>query len=764
MSEGPPPVPQNKDPNRKAESGGVTKAWMSPDRLRKELKAGYSTIINLAQELSDSNPEWIRGTKQKYYSPELIEVIKERLDAYPLPPSGWLTWPEAEENIPKYLKNTAKKWINGCRATRPELFQNYKSKVGRPITYLSPELVSELGTWVEQQLVSHPLVPEGWITRNNIAAELSTTHYSLEQAEEHLKNISEHSVKELTGPQGVQMYYSPEFVSRIREEIRKIPLPPEGWVTNGGAPEAPASKIVELQQEIDTAFTKVNKVAVFTNSYTQGVLVGDDSILQDLRVPDGITVETIYGGTPPEERERIQGEFQLGTGQTLLLVSGQTADVGVDYSNADYLVTYNEPWTEAARRQQLARAYRPGRTGPLTARTLIAKGTIEEGMHEYIQLKHKAIGKLLKGVPLSELEQDLLEENEREAEPDLEVSPELAKYYFSSLEKLNKIFAVVKESGEEKFRAFLEQYGEEYAACYQDLGNRSYQSNVSRVSSTLLEEMTASSPVSGALRILDIASGPEMLKRHALPAQAEGIVSVDLNGSHFKNGARSEAVVGSFTKLPFTDNSFRFANFALALHYTRFVPSRGVYERVEALREIERVLEPGGRAVITLIHSLDLKNPEGFRAAASALGLTLVDDYSGMASEGTGYEARVLTLEKTSGESKNLKEIIASLSKEQIDGLKLIRRDSKLKDSRRILSSFEEGGKTHDIRLNAADQKALTEERMTMAEMKALKASSGSIENISPDTLRERSMVRMHLGRHYILFKKLSQSGVVIEK
>ena len=530
------------------------------------------------------------------------------------------------------------------------------------------------------------------------------------------------------------------------------------------APETPASKLVQLQQEVDSAFESGDKVLVFTNSYTEGVLSGEQPIMNDLHAPPGVTIETVYGGTSPEDRLRIQTEFQSSAGRMLLLVSGQTADVGVDYSRADHLVTYNEPWTEAARRQQLARSYRPGRTGPLEATTLIARGTIEQGMHEYIALKHAAITKLLRNIPLNELEQDLLQEGERMAEPNREVNPELARYYFSSLEKLNKMFAAVKQLGEEKFRQFLEQYGEEYAACYQDMGSRSYQSNVSRMSGTLLSRMSHPAGEQGGPRILDIASGPEMLKHHALPEMERGIVSLDLNKEFFKGGDAPQAVVGSFIKLPFANDSFDLANFALALHYTRFVPSRGVYERLEAFREMRRVLKPGGRAVITLIHSIDLKSLGGFKSAMAAIGLDLVDEYSGAVSEGGRYETRVLTLEKRGGELKEPKNIIGTFSKEQLDGLKLVRRKSKLKDSRKILSSFKLGNKTYDILLNEADQRTLVEERGATAAMKELKSMFGTIESVPPETLRKRSMARLKLGKRHILFKRLSEGGVVIEK
>ena len=103
-------------------------------------------------------------------------------------------------------------------------------------------------------------------------------------------------------------------------------------------------------------------------------------------------------------------------------------------------------------------------------------------------MKYQAINKLLNGIPITEFEKELLEQNEQ-SEGNLEVNPELADYYFSSFDKMNKIFAAVKEMGEDDFRDFIEKHGVEYADCYFELGNRSYQANASRVCATLIDSM-----------------------------------------------------------------------------------------------------------------------------------------------------------------------------------------------------------------------------------------------------------------------------------
>lgn len=153
-----------------------------------------------------------------------------------------------------------------------------------------------------------------------------------------------------------------------------------------------------------------------------------------------------------------------------------------------------------------------------------------------IRRKDKAIQKLINGIPLSEREQEMLTQDETQGplDPGQEINPDLARYYFSSWDKLIQFFAYVKEQGEEKFKTFLEEYGIEYASAYLNMGSRSYQSNINRVSGTLLKswvDQLHQDP--RQLKILDVASGPEMLRRHIHDDLQSSVVSLDINQFHF---------------------------------------------------------------------------------------------------------------------------------------------------------------------------------------------------------------------------------------
>lgn len=496
-------------------------------------------------------------------------------------------------------------------------------------------------------------------------------------------------------------------------------------------PGIESTKIQQVGQELRTAFTQHDKVVMFANSYIEGVIRGEHNIIPKLGLPADVEVRVIHGDNR-SGRDAIQQEFKDSDRKMLLVVSGQTADVGVDFSSGEYVAMYNEPWTEYDRRQQVARNYRPGLQHPLESRTFIVRNTIEEGIHDYIQRKYIAVEKLLRGIPIQELEQELLKQDEKrtEGDRDLEVNPELAKYYFSSWDKLMKIFAHTKEIGEEKFREFLSRYGKDYAECYLDLGNRSYQANANRVNGTLIDTMiNERGERSESVHILDLASGPEMLKQHIADEYQERIISTDINAFHFKAGADEpgKKATSSWLNLPFKEKAFDYVNLALSLHYSNFVPSRERLERLSVLAEMNRALKTGGRAVISIICSLEFRDFSKFDQFANALGFRVVDEYTGDAQKGDGYKSRVITLEKVEDFEGSPESVLDQIDTKDYGGLKFRKTGTKLKDQRKIIDKFEFKGRELDVEFNEEDRAILQEERELTQQGEALKKNTAGL-------------------------------------
>lgn len=525
------------------------------------------------------------------------------------------------------------------------------------------------------------------------------------------------------------------------------------------APDVPNSKLQAVAGQLRKTFAEKDKIVMFVNGYVEGVIRGDQTILDQLDLPDGVKVLAIHRDVSKEERAAIEAQLRTSGQKILLAVSGQTADVGVDFSGADEVFFYNEPWTKYDKKQQLGRVYRPGLQAGLISRTFVADDTIEEGINKYIESKYQAIEKLLRGIPLSEIERELVRHDEQ-ADPDLEVDANLADYYFSSWDRMMQIYKYVKEMGEENFTHFLGRYGQEYAECYADLGSRSYQANASRLSGTVLKKMVDVKKQNAEdLHILDIASGPEMLRHHATKPISDRVFSVDINQHHFSAEGQKRAV-GSFLRLPIASGSMDYANLSLALHYTNFLPSKGNYERLELLRELNRVLKVGGSGIINMMYTLDFKSLEGFREVAEKTGFKIVEKYSGEVESGQHFRTRMITLEKVRDCTESAGEIIKQLSPSSIKGLKLKRLPSKVRDSRKIVTDFVlNGSTTLKAQFNEEDREVLDEEQLILKQMNMLRKRYGGVKNIPVIQIKAGGFARFFNGKSYVLFKRLATAG-----
>lgn len=290
------------------------------------------------------------------------------------------------------------------------------------------------------------------------------------------------------------------------------------------------------------------------------------------------------------------------------------------------------------------------------------------------------------------------------------------------------------------------------------MGRRSYQANASRISSTLLHEMALErGQKSDDLNILDIASGPEMLRKHSHDNFQNNIHSLDLNAHHFALSIDNLHKVGSFLEMPYEDESFEYANMSLAFHYTQ-----GRKERVQLLMEANRVLKKDGRLILNNINSLDVKNMDSFREIVGLLGFRVVDDYSGKINVDKNYQSEIITLEKVDYYPTAISTILEAIGKENFDGLKLSKNSSVLKDSRKIISSFSLGKRNYNIHFNNEDKQVRDEERYVIDEGEGLKMQYGSIKDIPVDEIIGHDFIRVFLNGKYILFKPLQSSGGVI--
>src|SRR5262249_42260445 len=118
------------------------------------------------------------------------------------------------------------------------------------------------------------------------------------------------------------------------------------------------SKILQNDPAIHDAAGRRRKLIIFsehrdTLNYLRGKIAGV------LGNPDAIV--TIHGGTPRDERRRLQAVFRSAP-EVCVLVATDAAGEGVTLQNATLMVNYDLPWTPNRLEQRFGRIHRIGQT------------------------------------------------------------------------------------------------------------------------------------------------------------------------------------------------------------------------------------------------------------------------------------------------------------------------------------------------------------------------------------------------------------------
>lgn len=154
-----------------------------------------------------------------------------------------------------------------------------------------------------------------------------------------------------------------------------------------GSPEADANasgKMELFYQLLDPLFARNQKVLVFTQYVRMGKLLAEETAN---RYPDA-DVFFLHGSLSGEQREQIINKFQTaGARQTLFVLSLKAGGVGINLTEAGYVIHYDRWWNPAVEEQATDRAYRIGQTKNIYVYKLICEGTLEERIDQLIERK-----------------------------------------------------------------------------------------------------------------------------------------------------------------------------------------------------------------------------------------------------------------------------------------------------------------------------------------------------------------------------------------
>jgi SNF2 family DNA or RNA helicase len=158
--------------------------------------------------------------------------------------------------------------------------------------------------------------------------------------------------------------------------------------------QMPSSKLEKLEQMLEELLENNHKVLIFSQfvSYLQHV--------QTSLTKNNIDYHYLDGSTPQSQRKESVEAFQNGE-KSVFLLSLKAGGVGLNLTQADYVIILDPWWNPAVENQAADRAHRIGQTRPVTLYRLICKNTIEEKIIALHQKKRDLSDSLLSGTQKS---------------------------------------------------------------------------------------------------------------------------------------------------------------------------------------------------------------------------------------------------------------------------------------------------------------------------------------------------------------------------
>ncbi|MNG09545.1 hypothetical protein D3C84_929660 [compost metagenome] len=108
----------------------------------------------------------------------------------------------------------------------------------------------------------------------------------------------------------------------------------------------------------------------------------------------GVPLFYLDGSTPPEERAELCSRFNQGE-RELFLISLKAGGTGLNLTGADTVILYDLWWNPAVEQQATDRAHRIGQKNVVQVIRLVARGTVEDKMHELQQRKMQLIDEVI---------------------------------------------------------------------------------------------------------------------------------------------------------------------------------------------------------------------------------------------------------------------------------------------------------------------------------------------------------------------------------
>lgn len=143
--------------------------------------------------------------------------------------------------------------------------------------------------------------------------------------------------------------------------------------------EGGSSKLSELHFILEHIYNEESKILIFSQ-FTSFLGMAKD-VLKDFKIP----FLYLDGTTPMSQRSELVEEFQSGK-CPVFLISLKAGGLGLNLTEANYVILLDPWWNPSIEEQAIDRAYRIGQTRDVTVIRMITENTIEQ---KIVQLQDK---------------------------------------------------------------------------------------------------------------------------------------------------------------------------------------------------------------------------------------------------------------------------------------------------------------------------------------------------------------------------------------
>lgn len=240
-----------------------------------------------------------------------------------------------------------------------ELTRETVAKRARPflLRRLKVDVLGELPEKIESVRVTE-LLPE---QKRLYAGQLAKLRYETLKHLDNSEELGRSRIRFLAG------------LTRLRQICCHPALFVEGY-------EGRSAKFEQLLETLEECRRAGRRVLVFSQFTEMLGLIGRELGYREM------PFFYLDGHTPPRERLDLCEQFNEGE-KDIFLISLKAGGTGLNLTGADTVILYDLWWNPAVERQAEDRAHRMGQTRVVQVIRLVARGTVEEKMHELQQKK-----------------------------------------------------------------------------------------------------------------------------------------------------------------------------------------------------------------------------------------------------------------------------------------------------------------------------------------------------------------------------------------